>query len=300
MSTVPPTSLQRYHAFPYKPDGGTPLLGLLLTVLLTFGAAVAIGALVSIVHQWVYLVFFFPLFMGLGVGYMGAKGIKLGKVRHPWVAALLGAMGGVLVMLVFHIGDYLLVLQAVNQNAPAGQAQDQGFSFLTYMDMQAKEGVTIGRIGRGNDKGLNLGYVGSYVYWGAEMLLAACLAGLWMKSASNEPFCTTCHSWKPGQALGIVTVQKEVVKEIMNNGDLPRLSQEIKGGSLTGSSQVLFTAYACPECGNQSTVEIGLREVVFEKKGNRKDKSEIGTWSFPIEALPTWMSLFAVPTENQG
>src|SRR5262245_18521399 len=107
MTTDAPASPHRFDAVPYRPDGGAPFAGLLLTILFSFGAAVLLGAAGSLLHEWLYLILLFPAVMGLGVGAAGFGRIKLGKVRNTFVAGLVGITAGALVMLVSYYGDYL-------------------------------------------------------------------------------------------------------------------------------------------------------------------------------------------------
>src|SRR5262245_14229483 len=110
MNADPPPPLQPYYSVPFRPDGGVPVGGLFLTLLLCGAGALVIGAVVSAVHQWVYLVLVFPLAMGAGTGAAGYIGVRSGKVRNPWVAGGVGLAAGVFVMLCTYYCDYLLAL----------------------------------------------------------------------------------------------------------------------------------------------------------------------------------------------
>jgi hypothetical protein len=252
---------------------------------------VVIGAVVSFIHRWFYLVILFPALLGVGVGLAGRQGLKLGKVRNSVVAGGLGVVAGVLVMLVSYYGGYLLTLREVNKEVPGGRAQEMGFTFPNYMDALATDGVQIGRPGRG--QGMNLGYAGSYLYWGAEMVFAAGAAFFMIRKSTDDPFCLTCHMWKSGQVLGTMTVRQDTIREIMNDGDLPRLGQLYNEGGTVGTD-VHFMAYPCPECAEQSTVEIRVYEIRLDNKG-RPQEHDIGTWSFTAEALSAWKHVFVAP-----
>jgi hypothetical protein len=290
VSTVPPKPARTYRADPYQPDGGVPLGGLLLTVVLSFISALLIGAVVSFFHQWFYLVLVFPAAMGAGVGAAGISAIRSGKLRSPLLGGLVGIAAGILVMLTSLYGDYLRVLWEVHTQAPELRALEQDFSFVEFMDMRADQGVAIGRVGRGNDKGMNLGYIGSYIYWGVEIALAAGIAFSMMRPPTRKPFCSGCQLWKKSEVLGGLHVGRETIKGIMDEGDLPQL---FKPGLPTGFP-VIFTALVCPECADRGTVEINLREVAINAKGEPQH-TDLGTWSFAGDALVAWKSGFAVP-----
>ena len=295
MDTIPaaPVPIPRQQSVPFEPDGGVPMSGLLMTMVFTFGSALVIGGVVSFVHQWIYLILLFPMFMGLGVAAAGAAGVKHGKMRSPFQAGLLGLLGGTLVMLASHFGSYLLFLLA--QPGLLGQ----GFSFFHFMDLVATVGVTIGKVGQGQDKGMNLGYIGSYIYWSLEAIGAAGIACYIMREPARAPFCVTCQSWKPGQVIGGLAVDRGTVKDIMNQGDLQRL-REVGAPAENGlpvAVPVVFSAYACPNCGQSDTLDINLKEYSVNAKGEQKVE-DLGTWTFAGEALPAWEAVFPPPLEN--
>ncbi len=287
MATIPPTPPPlRFDAVRFQPDGAAPLTGLLLTALFACAAAVVTGAIVSFCHQWFYLVVLFPLGMGLAVGIAAAGGVRLGKVRNMWAAAALGFTGGVLVMLMSHLGDYLLTLRHLNQMNPGAH-----LTFTEFVDLRARQGVTIGKAGAGAGQGMNLGYYGSYIYWFVEFLFACVVAAAIPGGAAMVPFCQACQSWKAKRVLGKMAVGKEAVVEIVDGGELLRLL----GPGRPAGHPVVFTAHVCPHCEDQDTVEINIQEVVTNKKGVPR-YTDLGTWSYGGEAWPVWQSLFAPPT----
>src|SRR5579872_3472556 len=119
-------------------------------------------------------------------------------------------------------------------------------------------------IGQGQDKGTNLGYVGSYIYWAFEIALAAGLASFIMREPTLAPFCRRCQSWKPSTSLGMAPLTAEVAREIMDSGDLPRLQQLgwQDETPTTLPNPVIFTAHFCPDCGEHESVEINLKEFI--------------------------------------
>jgi hypothetical protein len=284
---TPPPPLQ-FDTVPFRPDGAAPLDGLLLTALFSCGAALVIGAVVSFLHQWFYLVLFFPLGMGLGVGAAGAAGVRVGKVRSPLAAGALGVTAGVLVMLVSHLGDYLLWLRQLEQVA-GPRAAELRLTFLEFMNLRAEQGVTLSKVGQG-DKGMNLGYIGSYIYWLVEVAFAAGFAAAVMAATTLTPFCPACRSWKQKRVLGSVAAARQTVKEIVGRGELTKLLEP----NLPAGHPVVFTAHVCPRCAEQGAVEINLQEVASNATGERR-ATDLGTWSFGGESWPLWHRLFAAP-----
>lgn len=280
---VPP---QQFDAARFHPDGGVPIGGALLSILLSFAAAVAVGMLVSFIHQWFYLVVLFPIGMGLAVGLAGCFSVSFGNVRSGFFAGLVGLLAGILVMMTAHYGDYLRFLGQVQQQFPG--VQDQ-ISFAKFIDLQATEGVSIGRIGRGADRGINLGYVGSFIYWGVEILFAAGLAMFMMKSPTGDPFCTSCQRWKTPLHLGSKDVAPDHAEKALNRGEIQHLLE----GDLPPGESMTFTAYRCNGCPERGTIEIKVQHTTENAKGE-KTVREVGTWSYPAESLPTWLQLFGI------
>jgi hypothetical protein len=74
-----------------------------------------------------------------------------------------------------------------------------------------------------NDKGTNLGYVGSYIYWGVELLILVGVSFAIMLGAASEPFCVQCETWKQERILGGVSPPADEAVDAINQGDLNRL-----------------------------------------------------------------------------
>jgi hypothetical protein len=282
----PPPALpqQRFDVTPFRSDGATPPAGVGLTLLYTVGAALAVGMIVSYLHQWIYLVLIFPLLMGGLVGAATAGGIRMGKVRSALLAGFIGLAGGALVMLVSYYADYRLALQQLARLFPGAQFDD--VTFLKFMDVRATEGVAIGKVG-GGDKGMNLGYVGSYIYWLVEIGCAAAIAFSIARLPASLPFCTGCQGWKESHELGAALLPPTAAVDLMNQGEIHRFLDP----SLATGTPVAFKAHTCQNCGEESTVEINLRELTVNAKGEQKER-DLGTWTYPGHSLPVWHQLF--------
>ncbi|MGH7223970.1 MAG: hypothetical protein ACRELF_12135, partial [Gemmataceae bacterium] len=201
----------RFQTQPYVPDGNFPPLGLALTLGGGLMAAVLVGFLASVIGQWFYLVVLFPLLIGLALGGVGMAFIKIGKLRSPLLAGVAAGLSGIMAMGTMHYAEYQRFLNVLAEKLPVNRDQLQdNISFATYIDFMAKQGVTIGRVvQRGNDKGMNLGHIGSYIYWLVEMLVVAGIVWVMMRKAAAAPFCVGCNAWKDERPLGMVTVPVE-------------------------------------------------------------------------------------------
>lgn len=274
----------RFEAQPYAPDGSFPPLGLALTLGGGLVAAVILGYVASVIGQWFYLVVVFPVVIGFALGGVGMAFIKIGKLRSPLLAGIAATLSGIMAMGTMHYVNYQRTLDAVAQQLPIERAAlEKGITFFTYIDLRAQEGVTLGRAGARNDKGMNLGYVGSYLYWLAEMLGVAAVAWALMQTAAAAPFCVACNSWKVQKPLAMVTVPSEdVAIRAVEDGDVVPLLQ--CAGPAKPQGLVLKTA-VCPRCGAEGEVDIFLDRVTKNSKGEQQVKT-LARATYPGEVLP--------------
>ena len=282
-------SVPRFETSPYRPDGGCPLTGLLFAASISLAAAMSAAWSVSFIGQWLYLIVFFPLGLGFAVAMAGSFGIRRGKVRNSLCAAVLGFAAGGLAMSAVHFFDYQRFLDAAENVIPGARQiwTDRGNTVFTYVDMAAEEGVHIGKVGHGNDKGMNLGYVGSYIYWGLEVLGVGALALCLMLGAARVPFCSACNSWKVERKLGQVNLPSVVVKQAIASGEIVKLAEadfaDIKGC-------MVIKAAICPHCGEEAPVDVRLEEVTVNAKGEQKSQ-ELLHMTYPGQAIAVLESL---------
>ncbi len=206
---APPPPPPHFQTEPYVPDGNFPPLGLALTLGGGLAAAVLVGFLASFIGQWFYLVVLFPLLIGAALGGIGMTFIKIGKLRSPLLAGIAAGLSGIMAMGTMHYVNYQRSLDDAAKALPFDRGElEKRISFVKYLDLSAEEGVTINRAAH-NDKGMNLGYVGSYLYWLAEVIGVAAVAWAMMRTAAAAPFCIGCNTWKNERRLATVAVPDE-------------------------------------------------------------------------------------------
>lgn len=278
-----PTPPPHFEAQPYVPDGNFPPLGLALTLGGGLVAAVLVGWLAGFIGQWFYLVVLFPIVIGLALGGIGMVFIKVGKLRSPLLAGIAAGLSGIMAMGTMHYVNYQRALdEAAKQMPVARDALEQGISFAKYLDLSAEEGVTIGRAAAHNDKGMNLGYVGSYLYWLVEVFVVAAVAWTMMWKEASSPFCVPCNSWKKQQPLAMVAVPTEdVAVRAIQDGDVVQLLQ--CAGPIEAQGLLLKTA-VCPCCGADGEVDVFLDRVTKNSKGEQKTAT-VARATYPGEVL---------------
>jgi hypothetical protein len=292
----------RLEAVPYRPEGGCSAVGTFLIFALVWAGSLGIGYGASWVHQWFYIILLFPLLIGVVLGFVGAIGVNLGKLRNPFLAVLAGLFGGCLTMVSMHYFDYERFLEKFREklkdaqqlkvkNLPGGVPPAPrvvpALSFSQYIGLKARQGVPVHfrRIH------FNLGQVGSYIYWAVEILIVSLLAMLIMYWAASEPFCGACHSWKGKRVLGKLDLAPETAERIFTRGEIVRLADL---GFPKGEGQIHLTAWVCTRCQAEAPVDVKLDQVTKNAKDEEVTK-QLAFLTFPGPAWPVLESLFTEP-----
>ena len=206
--------MSRFSPEDYKAEGGFTLLGVPVLLAALCAAAVGLGWLASFIGQWFYLIAVFPIGIGVGLAGVGLLVGQLVKMRNPLIAGLFGMIGSAVALVAMHYFDY----QRVIAEGPVPGVD----SLLNYLHASATVGVTING-GHGGKGGINLGYIGSWIYWGAELVLVALMATFGMVAAAAEPFCSACNSWKKERKLGQLNPREGDVAALLREGEIERL-----------------------------------------------------------------------------
>ena len=316
---------------PYRADGGFHWSGVSLVIGVLGIAGPVLGFVAHLIGQWFWLILIFPIFLGFALGGIGTLALRWGKVRSPWVGGIAGFLGGCGAMLMMHYCDYLdfraeqekapeearrfakfmSEMRAKNPNFPIPQlgpghdnAKERNnleellkdlavTDFPGFMHRTAERGVQIkGSHDFGkNDKGMNLGYYGSIIYWLVEVLLVAGVAFAVMRKAAAAPFCRTCDQWKAKKPLGSLQPPAEVAIQALREGDIGRF---VQAQPALGGDEVTVTAAVCPICAQSGTVDLEVQHVTKDSRGHKTAKTVAYT-TYPGEALPVLETLFLPP-----
>jgi hypothetical protein len=334
-----PAEYPRYDVVDYQPDGGcsTAGVGMLISALVIVGGL--LGFVAHLVSQAFYLIIIFPAFIGVALGFIGRKMVVSGRVRNPIVGGIAGFLGGILAMTMMHYFDYeqfkgevaklspntRQVVEVLAQ-VPVERRKDvlkeditdeqmaslnklveaaSIHSFIDYMNFEAREGVEISSThSLGNDRGLNLGFYGSYIYWLIEILIVAAITFGIVKTAASQPFCASCSEWMKLKAVGFfgAPLAPPVVAAI-RSGDLGQIVAQVPTQTVTN---LKLSAATCPHCGNQGGTDLKLEHVTRDKKGNLQFKT-IAHSSYPGQAMEALSAMFlpkpiapAVPAPAAG
>ena len=236
---------------------------LMLIVAVVVGAIVG-GILWAIEHfTSFYLVVAFPIFAGFIAGGALTLVIRSGKVRSPLIAGLCGIIAALVMYGVYHYaGYYVTFREQVRQGfieegfAPTedelNQFIDEGLQvevgdtgFIGYMKYAAQIGFSITRAtGSSSSSGIEIKDTIAWVYWGAEILIAAAVAAFTAWKHAAEPFDEATGQWY-GPVTSIGRVSLKARKE---------LSSALKNGDYSTAGRLLTTE---PIKGN--VLDVGVR-----------------------------------------
>jgi hypothetical protein len=274
----------RFETEPYQPKGGATPVGVLILMGMTFPTAVLCGFLLSFVGQWFYLVLLFPGGAALGVVGLGFLGVQMGKVNSPFLAGLIGVLAGTILMVSMHFFNY-----------QRWGLQAAGVGFFQFIDIRAHLGIVLA--GKGGGQGLNLGYIGTYIYFAVEFLFVVGICAGALFNFARVPFCTECHTWKKERTLGGFALPTEgTVKKTWNAAAAAfkegRVSGLVDEGTEAEAEHVAFvlTAFECLNCAEEVPADVALKCVTKDKEG-KTTLLELAKVTYPSEAVPVLESL---------
>jgi hypothetical protein len=295
---------------PYRPAGGFTSSGVLMLIGALLVAGGVLGFVVHLVSQAFYLIILFPALIGAALGWLGSRMVKQGRVRSPLLGGLAGFLGGVLAMFMMHYFDYQQfrknlaselaqmtpqereeklghINPADRQNVDAVMKAGGREGMLGFMDYQAEQGVELKKASS-SGKGLNLGYTGSYVYWGIEVLIVAGISFGMIRGAASEPYCSACDEWKKPRVLGFLGADPATATAAVQSGDLQRFRNA--GPSATGGP-TRVTVASCETGQGRCGVDVKLESIAVDKHGKQQTK-KLAHATYPPEALPHLAAVF--------
>lgn len=311
------TKLSRYQVRPYRANGGFEAGGVMMLVSALAIAGAGLGFAAHWIAQYFYLIFLFPAAIGLGLGAVGVRMIRQGRVRNPWIGGLAGFVGGAMAMFMMHYFDYQEfkgmvdklppALREVAQLAPqermaavkpdlspADRQVAESLlrmasvrNMLDYMNFAAEQGVKIKRAAHSGGKPMNLGFWGSYVYWVLEILIVAGLTFLMVHTAAVAPYCAKCGRWKQAKTIGAAGGNMQSFVTAAVAGDL-EAAKAAKGTDADGPLKV--TVACCDGCVGEGDVDVKLELATVNKKGETSTK-KLAHLTYPAEALAAWVGL---------
>ncbi|HMP17208.1 MAG TPA: hypothetical protein PKD72_09315, partial [Gemmatales bacterium] len=162
-------------------------------------------------------------------------------------------------------------------------------NFMEYLDARAHEGVELKR-GGGQGKGFNLGYVGTYLYWHAEIGLVAGLIIAMTRKPTRDPFCTITQAWKTERCGDNFAVPEpvgiEAVAHAVQEGAVGKLADLKLAAREAGvpTIPIRMYVYASPQHSDFTPVEVVLNQF-FTNKNGQQEEIELLKGTYPPQAL---------------
>jgi hypothetical protein len=267
---------------PYQPSNQVPSAGLTWMLLSSIIGGAAIGGITHLIARFIYLIILFPLAMGFAGGTVTAIAVRQGKVRNPSIAALFGALTGLVLYGSMHVSDYWQFKQAATAEItqriePSNQAEIEQLidaflqektgstGFWGYLKYSAQEGVSIGRAA---SNGANLGETGTWIYWTIEFLVIDLMIAAIAYSAASSPFCESCTQWyQAKERVGSVKPQdSEPFLKLIQEDQFSKAGELIDSLAGTVPSGLEIQLERCPSC-RMSDLVLTVNSAALDNKG---------------------------------
>jgi hypothetical protein len=255
----------RFDTVPYRPDGGCPPLGLLLTLVLMFLVAVPAGLVASTVIPLIWAIPFVPdeltFLLYLAVFFIlaalvagaGRLGVRLGKVRNPVAATVASVLGvGVLVASTAYCEYEALMVPG---------------NFVPEREVMA------------------------YISYGAAAVGGAALAVFGLRSKASAPFCTDCRTWKVARLSRRLDLTSDFLVKAIKTGDIVPLADHDLSRN---TGPLVLNVAVCPRCGPDAPVDVQVQQTTVGPRGEKK-VHELAHVTYPGEAMRVLDALFEPP-----
>ena len=316
-----------YRVAPFRPDGGFDASGIGVLMGVLMATAMLLGVVCHFVGQIFWVVFIFPLGVGFLLGAVGERAVCFARLRNPVLGGLAGLLGGIVAMTVMHYGHYLqfrsdidirlqqasrefkLVitmpenrLREAIRDEPVERQQNimetwrvmHVDSFAAFMESSARDGISISHHG---SKAINLGYVGTWIYWTVEVLVVAGVTYLMVKAATSAPYCVACDQWKTSRPLGSFACAPPAAKSALESGSMLELSQRNPSPAVVTTRGLAVTLAECPRCAGRGAMDVKLEQLTDAGKGKITRKT-LAHVTYPAQAKTDLATLFAPPAPS--
>jgi hypothetical protein len=227
----------------YRPSNRVPLAGLLIMITVAVAGGLGAGVLTYFVSRELYLIFVFPILLGLLCGWIAAQAVQIGRVRAPVVAGVFGVLMALILYGTYRYADYYWGFRGVQHRQVEkdfGQkiSDDQyqkiedmalreevgATGFVGYTKLTARGGIMITKATSATGSGLTLKGGVLYGYWVIEIGLLGYFAAAGAYRSAGKPFSEHTGDWYgAARRVGTVPAQSaSVFVEEMQQGQLAR------------------------------------------------------------------------------
>jgi hypothetical protein len=268
---------------PYRPSGKIPVLGYFTMSLAAVIGGSVIGGLTHLISQLFYLIILFPLGMGFAGVLLMSIAISSGKVRNPWVAGLFGLLTGFSIYGAMNYADYAKfqdgMRSEIRQNTELKndnpdvvineilRSETNSDGFWGFIKYHAKQGVSIGRIGRG---GGNIGEIGTWIYWSIELLVIQFIIVAVSSSLAANPFCESSNEWyKDEEKIGTIPADAASnFLELFNGSRFAEAGASMEEIPEIPTADSLVVSKQVSPKDPHADVFLKVSKITFDEKGN--------------------------------
>jgi len=256
-----------------------------LLVLLYLFVGALIGLSVSLISNIFYLVFLFPIMIGFAGAYFLKDAVKRCRIRSNTVALALSILMGLVIYSTLHVANYFtfqeqalseLALKFNNNDSTVSLTDEETImlaratidyalteetgrtGFLGYMLLEAKVGVTIGKVARSSS--INLGPIFTWVYWLVELGLIVGIMYTLTKITESDALCENCQGWiTPKEHLGGVEEEHfEKLQDFIAVKNFSAAGKLLSPSTGIPSMEIYTKSCSCP------TVDLKLSQTSFD------------------------------------
>jgi hypothetical protein len=227
----------------YRPSNHVPPAGLLLLITTAVAGGLGAGVITYFVSREVYLIILFPILLGLGVGWIMAMAVQIGKVRAPLVAGAFGVVMALILYGTYRYAEYYWrfrsdfkrqVEKTFGQKITDDEyqrfeditLQDEvgAKGFAGYIRLTAREGIMFTRATSSSDSGVTLKGTVLYLYWMLEIAAIGFFAAVGAARSARKPFSEQSGEWY-GKAARVGTLPAELVSTFVERVQQGQLAQ---------------------------------------------------------------------------
>ena len=269
----------------YKPSGRFGIIAFPL-VLVGIALAIALSFVYQLALHWIpliYISFLVTFGLGIGLGMVGSKIVKFGKIRNIALAMLTGlllTLAALAGKFYFQHQQMLTDTVAMIMEDPQAQGSDpaeirellkQDLTFSEHIKLRVEQGWQIGRAGR--DGGAPISGLFVYLVWLIEFGIVVFSAVGLAWSAAKEPFSEKLGEWASEEevVMTLPVTSDEMVAQIRAAQTVDEL-MEIPIPKTDESNQ--FAVYKVNSIEGQELedayLSVDLMTMYLDKDGNQK------------------------------
>lgn len=228
---------------PYEPSNRLSFVGFVAMLVVGVLFAVILGAIAAAVGTAIYLVPLSAIILAFLAGGVAQIAVRVGRVRAPLFAFVVGLVLGVIVYGSYRVGNYIYALYQISQLTPSKNADivqnlldardeleiviaretDGSSGLIGFILFEASEGMEITRGFSSSSSSLTLDRNATLALWGGEFLLVLLWSAFAARSQARKPYLEKYNRWLSKadyRRLGTVDLrQKEAFMQRLETGD---------------------------------------------------------------------------------